>query len=150
RTHCEQMTSSLNEIRAEQQQFATDYAGIQSQLDSVQRAIAVMSDRDFTKVVMAGTDNAPESHATIFWNASTSQLYLIVGSLKALAADQQYQLWAIVDGNPVDAGVFDLDGDYLMAMKEISGNAATFAVTIEPLGGSEGPSLETMQVAGNL
>jgi len=52
---------------------------------------------------------------------------------------------------PVDAGVFDWNSEGLQKMKSISGQAvAAFAVTIEPKGGSESPSLETMQVIGNV
>ena len=36
------------------------------------------------------------------------------------------------------------------SMKNITSGAAAFAVTIEPRGGSENPSLETMQVVGNV
>jgi hypothetical protein len=35
-------------------------------------------------------------------------------------------------------------------MKKIVSGAATFAVTIEPRGGKASPSLETMQVVGNV
>jgi hypothetical protein len=35
-------------------------------------------------------------------------------------------------------------------MKAIQSGAATFAVTIEPRGGKASPTLETMQVAGNV
>ena len=57
---------------------------------------------------------------------------------------------SIIDGKPVDAGVFDVGADGLLKMKSITGNAVAYAVTIEPKGGSESPSLETMQVYGEV
>ena len=35
-------------------------------------------------------------------------------------------------------------------MKNVQGAAATFAVTVEPRGGKASPTLETMQVVGNV
>lgn len=48
----------------------------------------------------------------------------------------------------MDAGVFDNDFSGLRKMKEIGSAPSMFAVTIEPRGGRETPTLETMQVAG--
>ena len=38
----------------------------------------------------------------------SKEVYLLVNQLPTPDPDKQYQLWAIVDGNPVDAGVFDM------------------------------------------
>ena len=43
----------------------------------------------------------------VFWNTRTHQVAVQVQSLPPLPADKQYQLWSMVDGKPVDAGVFD-------------------------------------------
>jgi anti-sigma-K factor RskA len=60
-------------------------------------------------------------------------------------------LWALVDGKPVDLGVFDADDTLigLKAMKSI-GVLQTFAVTLEPRGGSVAPTLEKLMVLGNI
>jgi anti-sigma-K factor RskA len=63
----------------------------------------------------------------------------------------QYQLWALVDGKPVDLGVFD-STDKTIGLKDMKsiGNAQTFAVTLEPRGGSVSPTLEKLMVIGNI
>ena len=60
----------------------------------------------------------------------------------------QYQLWGIVEGQPVSVGVFDLDQN-LREMLNIA-NASAFAITLEPTGGSETPTLDKMYVIGNV
>jgi anti-sigma-K factor RskA len=70
--------------------------------------------------------------------------------MKTLAQENQYQLWAIVDGKPVDAGVFDGNLAGLLKMKNIPIGAVKFAVTVEPRGGKESPTLSTMQVIGDV
>jgi anti-sigma-K factor RskA len=66
-------------------------------------------------------------------------------------ADHQYQLWALVNGKPVDLGVFDANGklEGLQVMKNI-GEAQTFAVTLEPKGGSISPTMSQLMVMGNI
>ncbi len=58
------------------------------------------------------------------------------------------QLWAIVEGKPVDAGMIDACSG-LCKMKNIS-NASAFAITLEKRGGSPTPNLEQLQVIGNV
>jgi len=68
-----------------------------------------------------------------------------------LSPEYQYQLWAMIDNQPIDLGIFEgglVEG--LIKMKDIGMGATVFTVTVEPRGGSETPSMETMQVAGNV
>lgn len=141
----------LADMIAQNAQFAENYNQVNQQLDDIQDAVAIMNSSAYKRVTMNGTDNSPGALATVYWNESTADVYLSIQNLKELSKDQQYQLWAIIDGVPVDAGVFDPNnGSLLVQMKNIGPNAAAFAVTIEPRGGSENPSLETMQVVGNV
>ena len=65
--------------------------------------------------------------------------------------EHQYQLWALVDGKPVDLGVFDAE-DGVIGLKDMKsiGTLQTFAVTLEPRGGSINPTLEKLMVIGNI
>ena len=63
---------------------------------------------------------------------------------------KEYQLWAIVDGKPVDLGMYDENNSQkLQAMKTISKPQA-FAITLENKGGSPTPTMEQMYVLGNV
>ncbi len=144
---------SLLELRALNEQVARDYNQVNQRLDAIETEMNIVSNPAFARVVMKGTNSAPEALASVYWNQNTQEVYLSIQNLKTIAKEQQYQLWAIVDGKPVDMGVFDgpasstaLSG--LFKMKNV-GKAAAFAVTIEPRGGKPTPSMETMQVLGN-
>ena len=54
------------------------------------------------------TSPATSNIATVYWDTKSKDVYLIVNNLPEPPSDRQYQLWAIVDGQPVDAGVFDV------------------------------------------
>lgn len=137
------------QLMANNSQMAQQYNQVNQKLGDLENDLAVLTNPDFRRIDMAGTDNAKDSYASVFWNQASQELYLNISNLKELAQDQQYQLWAIVDGVPVDAGVFDWNTEGLIRMKNMSKSAA-FAVTIEPRGGSENPSLDQMQVIGNV
>ncbi|WP_456458811.1 anti-sigma factor [Reichenbachiella sp.] len=131
---------------AQNQEVADNYRFVNKKLESLETDVEILGNPNFARVAMNGTENSPGSLATVFWNSNTQDVYLKIQNLKDLTQDQQYQLWAIVDGVPVDMGVFD-NGSDLLKMKSVAA-AAAFAVTIEPRGGSKDPSLETMQVVG--
>jgi anti-sigma-K factor RskA len=142
--------NSLSELIAQNQQVAEDYNRVNLRLDEIEKELDVVNNPEFSRIIMKGTPSAPTALASVYWNESTKEVYLSIQEMKALALENQYQLWAIVDGKPVDAGVFDGNFSGLLKMKDITSGASTFAVTVEPRGGSVSPSLNTMQVVGNI
>jgi anti-sigma-K factor RskA len=142
--------SNLAELTAQNQQMASDYNTVNQRLDAIENDLRVSTNPAFSRVLLRGTANAPGALASVYWNEKTKEVYLSIQELKELTQENQYQLWAIIDGKPVDAGVFDNNFKGLLKMKDIGPGAATFAVTIEPRGGKPSPTLETMQVAGNV
>lgn len=143
----QQSQQEVDELISQNQQLALDRNRMEQVLDTTVGTLSILSDPSFRKILLNGTENSPQSLAQVFWNPTTNEVYLDVETLTALPSDRQYQLWAIVEGTPVDAGVFDA-GEQLLKMKNVA-RANAFAVTIEPKGGSENPSLETLQVIGN-
>ena len=61
-------------------------------------------------IAMKGQPVAPQSLTTVYWNKQTKDVFLLVNALPKAAAGKQYQLWAIVDGVPVDAGMLNAEG----------------------------------------
>ena len=139
-------------LQNEQTRFATTSQVVERQLGSLRQENEVLRDDEFHPVALAGTKTAPAAHARVFFNVATHKVYVDVRSLPALPADKQYQLWALDKGKPIDAGVLTVataSGEGLQHMKDIA-SAQTFAMTVEPLGGSAGPTLSTMTVVGNI
>jgi anti-sigma-K factor RskA len=87
--------------------------------------------------------------ATVFWDKRSKDVYLMPNKLPAPSAGKQYQLWALINGKPVDAGVIDGNCTGLCKMKNIP-NAQGFAITLENQGGSPVPTLTQLIVAGNV
>lgn len=140
---------SLNDLMTRNQQIAEDYNTVNNRISEIETDLRVMTNPDFQRIVMKGTANAPQALAAVYWNKNSQEVYLSLQNMKELSQENQYQLWAIIDGKPVDVGVFDGNLAGLIKMKNIGQGAAAFAVTIEPKGGKPSPTLETMQVVGN-
>lgn len=118
-------------------------------LNNMQQSMAVMSNPDISRVMMKGVEKSPESLAVIYWNKQSKEVYVEVKKLPKLEDGKQYQLWAIVDGKPVDAGMLPLnESDSTMIKMKDFESAQAFAITIEKAGGSPSPTLEQMVVMG--
>jgi anti-sigma-K factor RskA len=129
---------------------AATQASYRQQLGAMQEQNAILRNDEFRAVALAGTKTAPSAKARVFYNPATKAVYVDVKSLPALPADKQYQLWAIDNKKPVDAGVLataTAAGDSLQHMKDIA-SAQAFAMTVEPVGGSAEPTMDTMTVIG--
>lgn len=100
---------------------------------------------------MDGTSVSPQSFATVYWDTTTHDVYLLVNNLPKPASDKQYQLWALLNGKPIDMGVLEISEKplQLYRMKNIQA-AQAFAITLEKKGGSPTPTLDKMYVLGKL
>jgi hypothetical protein len=82
---------------------------------------------------MGGLEVSPKSFATVYWDTSSHDVWLLANNLPAPQSEMQYQLWALLDGKPIDLGMLDYDlkqKKLLVRMKNASG-AQAFAVTLE-------------------
>ena len=140
----------LQLVLAQNQEIASQYETASQRNQRLESDLSVLSSPDYQAIALVGTDVSPESAARVFWNPGAEQLYLSPGNLPEPPADRQYQLWAIVDGNPVSAGVFEVapDAASLQALSSQITQASAFAITLEPRGGSPSPTLEAMYVQG--
>ena len=149
RTKWKSTNEAFAQLQANNALMADQYNRVNQELEGLEDDFDVLINPDFRRIGLNGTDNAADAYASVYWNTKSQEVYLNIRNLKQLSTDQQYQLWAIIDGKPVDMGVFDWNSEGLIKMKS-TGQSMAFAVTIEPKGGSENPSLDTMQVIGNV
>ncbi|MGY2133943.1 anti-sigma factor [Hymenobacter sp. HD11105] len=145
-------SADLAVARAEQSRVASVMQASERTLAVRQQELEVLRSDEFKTVALAGTATAPAASARVLYNPTTKAVYLDVRKLPAPPTGKQYQLWALDNGKPVDAGVLaaaTTAGDSLQQMKDIA-SAQAFAMTIEPEGGSVNPTLSTLTVVGNI
>ena len=113
--------------------------------------INVMTDKNSLPVVLKGTPHAPDALAKIYWMKTTGDVYVDPSNLPGIPSGKQYQLWAIVDGKPVDAGMISTEkGIYHIQKMKSFGRAEAFAITLEKAGGSPTPTMDQMYVISKI
>jgi anti-sigma-K factor RskA len=65
-----------------------------------------------------------------------------------LPSDRQYQLWALIDNDKKDLGVFDATRNNVILKMKDTKRAQAFAITIERKGGAPHPTLDSLQSLG--
>lgn len=141
-----------DELLSSQTQLVGENKVLQTRLQDFEQTLNLIRDPAMVVVKMPGVPNSPSpsSLATVYWDSRSRDVYLMINNLPLPAGDKQYQLWALVDGKPVDAGVFDVkDALSLVKMKNIP-KAQGFAITLEKRGGSPAPTLDAMYVMGKV
>ena len=135
--------SELVALQNDQARFATTTQVVEKQLGALREENQILRSDEFRAITLAGTKDAPTARAKVMFNPATHKVYVDVKSLPPLPEGKQYQLWALDNGKPVDAGMLAANtatGSDMQQMKDIT-NAQAFAMTIEPAGGSVSPSM---------
>jgi anti-sigma-K factor RskA len=144
--------AKYDELLGFQNQTALQNQNLQSKLQNYEQAFDLMKSPAMAVIKMPSVAKSPNpaSLATVYWDTLSRDVYLLVNQLPTPALDKQYQLWAIVDGKAVDAGVFEIkEGMSLVKMKNIP-QAQAFAITLEKHGGSEVPNMDALFVMGKV
>ncbi|MCB0019650.1 MAG: anti-sigma factor [Anaerolineales bacterium] len=97
-----------------------------------------------SQITLSPTEVAPAASGLINITADGRTATLAVTGLPELPADQQYQLWLIVDGQRQSGAIFSVDEGGgatvpIDAARPLAEYGA-FGITVEPAGGSPGPT----------
>jgi anti-sigma-K factor RskA len=111
-----------------------NYNNTVAELSDIKKDIQVLQSNPNVKMAaMNGLDISPKSFATVYWDTKSHDVYLLANNLPAPPSDKQYQLWALLNGQPIDLGMIDYDlkqKKLLVRMKNAT-NAHAFAITLE-------------------
>jgi anti-sigma-K factor RskA len=144
--------AQYKELMESQAQLANANHSLNTKMQLFETALYQMKDPRMEIVKMPAIATSPfaSSMATVYWDTSSRVVWLLVNQLPMPVSGKQYQLWAIVDGKPVDAGIFDVDeGIPFVKLKTIP-RAQAFAITLEKQGGSLTPNMDAMYVRGKV
>jgi len=121
---------------------------LQASNDDYHQTLNIIHDSTMHIVRMPGVPGKQDNMATLYWDTKTKDVYVYANTLQQIPKGKQYQLWALVDGKPVDAGVI-ANCNGICKMKNIP-RAQAFAITLEKEGGSPSPTLTAMYVFGKV
>jgi anti-sigma-K factor RskA len=107
---------------------------------------------DFLRVEMKGEALPMQKDAKVdvFWDQNAQEVFVAVNNLNSLSDEFDYQLWAIGEDGPIGIGLVNPGEKFTLQQMNAVAAAGAFAITIEPKGGSESPTLEKLVVLGEV
>ncbi|WP_296702560.1 anti-sigma factor [Algoriphagus sp.] len=132
------MADNLNQVKL-------DYEQKDSQLDKIVAG-------DYKRVEMKGEgfEMQKDAKVDVFWDQGANEVFVAVNNLNSLSDEFDYQLWAIGDDGPIGIGLVNPGEKFTLQQMQAVAQAGAFAITIEPKGGSESPTLEKLVVLGEV
>lgn len=139
------------QLQQEKQLLNADKQALAEKLARSENNIQLLSNPAIKQVAMKGVNKHDGLKALVYWNKADGNVYLASNDLPAVPQGKVYQLWAIVDGKPVDLGLYTPQkAATTQKMKPVSGKGQlqAFAITLENAGGSTAPTMDQMFVMG--
>lgn len=120
-------------VNSELQESLQISGTLQQQNDEMRNSMHVVQDK-FSMPVSLHAMPGRDAEAKVFWMANSGEVYIDPSNLPEAPEGKHYQLWAIVDGQPVSGGMIATSGKgskyHIQKMKSF-GKAEAFAVTLE-------------------
>lgn len=141
----DRLARTERELQAARQTLAaaqSRVADAQSVADRLTRELSVLSAPDVVRVDLKGQPAAPAATGRVYWSRSRGATFT-AANLPPLDAGRVYQLWFVTAGAPVSAALVipDPAGRSETVLPSPAGIEPTaFALTVEPAGGSPGPT----------
>jgi anti-sigma-K factor RskA len=145
-----QLQIQLNRMSRELATIHSTVVTLEERAQENQQLLALLADRD---VRLAGTSIAPQGASAAFYVQGDKGV-LVVRGLEALPATQTYQFWLVIDGTPTPFGVFQAQPNQptllSVALPQSAQGFAIADVSIEPAGGSQQITKETVVLRGSV
>lgn len=129
----------LNELQQANRELRAANEQTAARLQTMESDARLLQKPEVKMAAMKGTLD-PNVYATIYWDTASKDVYLMVNNLPKPASDKQYQLWALLDGQPIDLGMIEARQERLLYRMKNVQNAQAFAITLERKGGSPTPT----------
>jgi hypothetical protein len=147
-----QKNTALNTLQGEYTMFRDSCDQNTTELTSQLEILRQLTFPDNRIIPFQATPGFASTDLYLHYNAVTKRNFIQVRNLPSLAANQSFQLWSLKpDQAPSPLTVFEIPSNGLIEVAFEAGTD-TYAITIEPKGGRETPTLEnligTVSVAG--
>jgi anti-sigma-K factor RskA len=141
----------LGNLKVRLEETTTQYASLNTSFEENKKVMESLRSPMVMKLPLAGQAISPQSQAMVHWDKASKKVMVDPMNLPVTDDLHDYQLWAIVDGKPVDLGVFNPGNNdmNMFEMKSVDAPQA-FAITLERKGGSVSPNMEQMYVMGKI
>ena len=150
----DQLKSNLEMVNEQNEVLEEQIFEARGSLTQTEELLTSLRDKDVTVVAMGGQDVSPESYAKAYWNREQNKVLIDAQGLPEPPDGMVYQVWSLkLDPlTPTSVGLledFDTDENKVFTLNNPNESEA-FAISLEPAGGSEGPTMEQIYTLGAL
>ncbi len=119
--------------------FGLKYKSLSQKNEIHNRALyhQLAANPDVRMIPLKGSNSDQTCSITLFWNRHTGVLYALADYLPNSPNELQFQVWAVVDNKPVNAGLMKVDNSFQKLIN--IPHADLFWITLEKTGGSSVP-----------
>lgn len=148
----DQLKSDIEIVKGQNEVLEQQIFEARGSLTNTQDLLTSLRDKNVTVVPLGGQEVSPESYAKAYWNKEQNKLLIDAQGLPAPPAGMVYQVWSLkMDPlTPTSVGLlenFDADENKVFTLDNPNESEA-FGITLEPAGGSEGPTMEQLYTLG--
>tara|TARA_B100000809_G_scaffold263667_1_gene317488 strand:- start:1288 stop:2091 length:804 start_codon:yes stop_codon:yes gene_type:complete len=112
----------------------------------------ILRDKDIISVPLGGQGDFENTYAKVYWNKSNNSIYLDAQGLPNTTKGKVWQVWSLTLNplTPTSLGIIDNfnDDDNKIFNIANANESQAFAITLEPAGGSESPTMEQLYALG--
>ena len=146
------LREQLNSEQVRSAQMEQQIADAREDANKSEELLAVLRDKNISKVQLQGQAGFPEAYAAIYWNKQENKAYIDAKELPKPPRGKVYQVWSLKLNplTPTSIGLLDqYEQDDNMIFELANANESqAFGITLEPEGGSESPTMEQLYVLG--
>jgi anti-sigma-K factor RskA len=153
-----QLSTTQNQVATVQQEkknLQDTLVDLKGKNQQTLTALSVIRDTKNTVIDLGGQAVSPTSFAKIYWNKETQVVYVDAAGLPEPPEGMVYQIWSLKLApqlTPTSIGLLsDFNGnkEKIFAVEK-TGDAEAFGITLEPAGGSKGPTMEQLYTLGKV
>lgn len=149
------LEEELQIVQQEKIQLEQDMITAETQLADSQEILEILRSKEYNTYNLPGNQAvAPQAYAKIYYNSDDAVAYIDTNGLPEAPREKTYQVWSLImepltptsmglisSSNEVASGIFRFDN---VPPPEAIG------ITLEPAGGSEGPTLSQLYILGQV
>ncbi|SDB23156.1 Anti-sigma-K factor rskA [Flavobacteriaceae bacterium MAR_2010_188] len=130
----------------------TQVADAKNNLESTMQLLTSLRAKDIISVPLAGQGNFQNTYAKVYWDKTNDKILLDAQGLPEPPRGKVYQVWSLTLSplTPTSLGTLDsfIQDDNKIFSIDNALESEAFGITLEPEGGSPGPTMEQLYTLG--
>lgn len=136
------MQEQLTTIESETTYLKKTQQTLESAFKNQEQLLTFLSDPATDQYTLEGNTKMPEMRLVSYINHKVKKVMVNTSELTPLQYNQDYQMWADVEGKMINMGIINLDQS-LTGMDYVE-HAESINITLEPKGGSKNPTVTNL------